>query len=209
VSAPQTGFTNIGVGADGSLWGVVAEAEAVGGSNIFCLVPTTTQTGVAQVKVLSQLMQNHVLATPVTGDSQLSVTCDASGELQLFSLGSNGHVYQTSQDETSDSGWSVLDLVYPGIAAFVGCVTNPDDTITVVAADGITGVYLLQLPATFNPTLPAWIQLPAIAVAGIRTGIGPDGSAVILVYNATESSTYGQSVYMLGQSNGTYSWGIR
>ncbi|MFZ1007963.1 MAG: hypothetical protein WAN65_14075 [Candidatus Sulfotelmatobacter sp.] len=163
---------------------------------------TTSGDAVPQAKVVSQLMQNHRLATPVTGDSLLSVSTDGTGELQLFSIGSSGHVFQTYQDENSDSGWSLRDLQYPGVAAFVGCVTNLDNSITVVAADGKTGVDLLQLPATFNPTLPSWIQLPAINVRGIRTGNAPDGSAVICIYNGTDCN-----FYMLGQSNGSYSWG--
>jgi hypothetical protein len=161
-----------------------------------------SDSSVPSVKVLSQLMQNHRLATPVTGDSQLSVTQDPTGQLELFSIGSSGHVCQTYQDEDSDTGWSLRDLQYPGVAAFLACVTNPDKSVNVAAADGNLGVYLLQLPATFSETLPPWIQLPAMNIRGIRAGVGPDGSSVICIYNGQDNN-----FYMLGGSNGSYNWG--
>jgi len=159
-------------------------------------------------KVLSQLLQNHRLATPVTGTTALSVITDSTGELQAFSIGSSGDVYWLYQDPNSDTGWSMNDLAFPGKAAFVAAVLNPDKTVSVVASSAGTP-YIINFAATPGTTSFPWTALPATNVAAITMNVGgisagnmPDGTSVIVVYNFTDTQ-----FYMLSLSNGTYSWG--
>jgi hypothetical protein len=156
---------------------------------------------VSQFKVLSQLMQNHRLAAPVTGNSQIAAARDGSGEISAFSIGSSGRVYQTYPDATSDTDWSVRDLSYPGTATAIACYADNDGTILLVAADGKTGIHQLIVPASTASPLPKWTSLPSIAAQSIAIGMSVAGAPAVCALSSA------QNIYWLQIANGAYTWG--
>jgi hypothetical protein len=156
----------------------------------------------SQFKVQSQLMQNHRLAAPVTGVSQVAAARDGSGQLSLFSVGSSGHVYQTYPDPASDTGWSVRDLSYPSTAIALASYANPDGTITLVAADGKTGIHQILLPASPASPLPKWTTLPSLAAQGVAIGMAPSGGPAVCACGKDNN------FYWLQIAKGAYTWGL-
>ena len=58
-------------------------------------------------------MQNYRVGSPLpTGTSRgvLASVAGPEGTLQLFSIGTNGHVFNIVPDASSDTGWSSIDM---------------------------------------------------------------------------------------------------
>lgn len=86
-----------------------------------------------QVKVDFQLMQNYRLGSPLpagAGRNALATAVGRDGSVQLFSIGTNGHVYNIFRDAASETGWSSEDMGGPPDGAPVEVVAGND-------ADGV------------------------------------------------------------------------
>jgi hypothetical protein len=78
-------------------------------------------------------MQNYRIGSPLpagTGRAALASAVDAAGTLQLFSIGTNGHVFNIVPDPSSDTGWSSFDMGMPNGRPVVEVVGGTD-------ADGV------------------------------------------------------------------------
>lgn len=96
-----------------------------------------------QPAVTSQLMQNYRLATPFIAGSQISTALNiTTNQTELFSIGSNGHIYNLYLEPQSDTGWSQIDLNFPGEAKYVVAGNNPDGGIVVYATSMDNTVYM-------------------------------------------------------------------
>src|SRR5271166_5835026 len=83
----------------------------------------------------SKLMQNYRVAKPVGGEAQVATTLDESGALQIFTVGTNGSVYNVYQDSRSDTGWSLRDTRFPGKAKLLAVGKARDGVLTLVVCD--------------------------------------------------------------------------
>lgn len=100
----------------------------------------TTTDPTPEISVSTQLLNDYRLATPVSGVGQVCTAKDGAGVLHLFSIGSDGRVYEIHPDIASDTGWTRLDLGFPGgsdryRARLLAAGTEPDGTVTVFACD--------------------------------------------------------------------------
>src|SRR5690349_18105921 len=71
-------------------------------------MPNTTST--PQILVASKLMQYYRVFTAVSAATQIEAVRDRNGNLQLFTLGSDGYLYNLWQDPTSDTGWNMVPM---------------------------------------------------------------------------------------------------
>ncbi|HEY7294098.1 MAG TPA: hypothetical protein VH916_03610, partial [Dehalococcoidia bacterium] len=108
---------------------------------------TTMQTSTAPatatqlVGVTSELMQDYRLATPVTAGAQIALAPTTSGQVEVFSIGTNYHIYNIYPDPGSDTGWSQVDLNFPAKAEYVAVTTDSSGAATVYAADNDNNLY--------------------------------------------------------------------
>ena len=71
------------------------------------------RTRATQVSIDTRLMQNYRVGSPLpagTGRGALAAAVDANGALQLFSIGTNDHVFNIFPDASSDTGWNSVDM---------------------------------------------------------------------------------------------------
>ena len=92
-------------------------------------------------QIESSLSQHYRLANPVRGN-KIAPLCDHSGVQHVFSVGSDNHVYDIYQDPTSDTGWSRVDMGWPGSAKIVALTAG-------IEADGTTIVFVADADASF------------------------------------------------------------
>ncbi len=62
----------------------------------------------------SSLIEDVYLHGPVSAQARVTVTPDRSGDLQIFSVGTDNHLYTFSPDPSSETGWQQTDLGSPG-----------------------------------------------------------------------------------------------
>src|SRR6478735_3646390 len=88
----------------------------------------------ATVSVGSKLMQNYRLSAPVAAGTDYALAPTDSGEVEVFSIGTDGHLYNIYPDSGSDTNWSLADMQFPGGAAVaVSAVHEPATGTTVYA----------------------------------------------------------------------------
>ena len=90
-----------------------------------------------QVSIDTRLMQNYRIGSPLpaaTGRAALASAVDADGTLQLFSIGTNGHVFNIVPDPASDTGWSSFDMGMPQDRPVVEVVGGTDTDGVMFAA---------------------------------------------------------------------------
>ena len=93
----------------------------------------------------TRLTQQYRLASPV-GGAQIAPMRDKQGVLHVFTLGSNGRVYDVYQDPTSDSGWSIRDMQFSRSeqAVAIAAGLEKDGTTILFAGDGAGKLYHLR-----------------------------------------------------------------
>jgi hypothetical protein len=131
-----------------------------------------------QVSFSSQLMQNYRLAKPVSAGSQIVAVANASDPTAVFSI-ANGHVFYIFSDPTSDTGWNITDLQFPGTAVYLAATFIPTTGVfSVIAADANNNLY-----GTAGPSWPAsWGKSTVNLPTGVNVGQ--------LKYAATPSEPY-------------------
>lgn len=120
----------------------VADAQAV---------PSTS----AQLTIQSSLMKGYRRATPAQAGKQVSVAQGADGNLQVFTIGSQGEVNNIFRDSKSDTGWSSVNLNLPVKATALATSNEPDGTIVVVASGIDNHVYCIR-DARWNSAWHDW-----------------------------------------------------
>lgn len=88
-------------------------------------------------------MQNYLLLTPVSASTQLTTLINATGEVEVFSLGSDGQVYWFSPDTESDSGWAQATLPFTGtVQSIAAGLTSDGQRIVFAGIDQLC--YLME-----------------------------------------------------------------
>ena len=103
-----------------------------------------------QVFATSKFMQSYRHESPVSGETQVLAvaTPGAAGEVDLFSIGSNGHLLLIQPDPASETGWSQLDLnTAAGSLGFAGKVKQVD-----AAVDARGNPHVAAVVGTDDPT---------------------------------------------------------
>ncbi len=96
--------------------------------------PATGQaTGQPSAAVTVELMQDFQRFTPASASAGFCVVPTSSGDAELYTLDNNGHVWRTTPDPSSDTGWTTLDLEFG---------SDPAVALTaVLSSSGITYVF--------------------------------------------------------------------
>jgi hypothetical protein len=123
----------IRAGADSGDAGEPGAVTATSNNDLY----RTSQQG-PQLAVTSQLMTDYRLARAVSAIGAVALAPTGGGQVEVFSVGSDGHVYNVYPDGGSDTGWSVTDLDLGGRANFVAAVRDAD----------VTSVYALDTSNT-------------------------------------------------------------
>jgi hypothetical protein len=71
------------------------------------------ETQTPQVLVNSQLTQNYRIASKLGSNSEVHTLLDATGAMHILFVGSDQHAYDVFTDDSSDTGWTVVDLGFP------------------------------------------------------------------------------------------------
>ncbi|MDD5036759.1 MAG: hypothetical protein PHE55_18680, partial [Methylococcaceae bacterium] len=153
-----------------------------------------------QISFRSRLMQNYRLALPVSGKSGLATCPTAGQDIELYSIGTNGAIYNIYRDPNSDTGWSATNLKFsispnvPGHAAYVTAALNPDGSTTVWAVDSSNAqiVYYLQGGSSgspdrwddFNWQIVTDSCLDTLIIGGLQTVYDPSGNPYLAAYNS-------------------------
>lgn len=172
-------------------------------------------TATQLVGVTSELMQDYRLATPVTAATQIALAPTASGQVEVFSIGANNHIYNIYPDPGSDTGWSQVDLNFPAKAQYVAVTTDPSGAITVYAADNANNLYSIVGP----PWGSGWQTLPnhnfidpnqKLKVGGLRSYADSGGNDFLIVLDTTlvqDGTTAAESGYYIFTAQGWQSFG--
>ena len=121
-----------------------------------------------QVSFSSQLMQNYRLGKPVSAGTQIVAVPSEGDPTAVFSLGTAGQVFYIFSDPTSDTGWNITDLQFPGTAVYLAAIFSPvSGQYYVAAADANNNTYGIT-----GPTWPAsWTKATIFAPApGVNVG---------------------------------------
>jgi len=110
------------------------------------------------ISVKSNLMEDYRLGAPPPMSEEYAVIFSTPDDPETFVVPVDGHVYDIYPDSTSDTGFSVLDLAFPGTAASVAAAIASDGTITVYASG--TDNSLWSLSYSVRPVTATWQSVP-------------------------------------------------
>ncbi|MEO1370138.1 MAG: hypothetical protein AAFX50_23390, partial [Acidobacteriota bacterium] len=97
---------------------------------------TRVKTGEAtSFLIRSELMQNYAMARPIGSAPNLGSAVDRTGAVQVFSLGSDGDLYNTYPTEALEAGWGVRRLDAPAEITSFAVGSELAGHILVVACD--------------------------------------------------------------------------
>ena len=61
-------------------------------------------------KFNTKFMQNYQVSAPVVSGTKIITSKNRNGDLELFSIGGDGNIYNIFEDSTSDTGWNQIQL---------------------------------------------------------------------------------------------------
>ena len=135
----------------------------------------------------SRLMENYVLESPVNGGSDITTVRDVNNQLNAFTIGTNGRVYQTFPDQQSDTGWNQIDIGIKAKKIAAGLTT--DNLLIVYAYNDDNGGTLLYVQQTAGGQWAAPVSLPgSFPNASIATHNFDDG--FYFAYSTREMTSY-------------------
>jgi hypothetical protein len=143
----------------------------------------------------SKFMENFRVASPVNAGSEVLTACNAQGDVELFTVGTDGTLWNFHPDPSSDTGFSASALGLKGSVAAVG--VDNGGSIIVFAAEGTSLSYVREVNqpgARWSAPVPVDVPVGAgaIRIARIITGqIG--GLLYVGVLTQTRSILSGQS----------------
>lgn len=157
-----------------------------------------------QLQVDARLTQHYRLANPF-GGSKIAPLCDAQGRFHVFTLGSDGHLYEVYQDPGSDSGWSKADMQFTGsgIQAFAAGVGS--DGITMVfVGDSAGNMYSIRDVRWST----GWQQFGSVSfppIVAVQTCHDHAGELRCTVQSTGDDSVY---LYWMDYTQSNNNWGL-
>jgi hypothetical protein len=107
----------------------------------------------------TKFMQNYRVSSPVNGGAEVAAVRNSSGDVELFTIGSDGTVWNFYPDPTSDTGYSGVSMGVQGTTVSAGVDNNGD--IVVFAGSGLQLFYVVEIDsATSRWSTPVAVQLP-------------------------------------------------
>jgi hypothetical protein len=92
----------------------------------------------------ARFMQNYVVEAAVSSQGQIVTAQNATGDLEVFSIATNGDVYEIYPDPTSDTGWSRVAV---GVTAdWIAAGASTEHPIVLFAANQGHVSYVVQTP---------------------------------------------------------------
>jgi hypothetical protein len=83
---------------------------SAGANQQWFLYPVASLDQNPQIVVETKFMQNYRVSSPVNGSNEIATVCNTNGQTELFTVGSDGNVYAFSPDESSETGYSRVQL---------------------------------------------------------------------------------------------------
>src|SRR4051812_4873708 len=112
------------------------------GSSVLDEAPSKTKgnamgsVGPRLISVSSQLAQSYRQASPFVAGGRTATAYNPSAlQTEVFTVGTDGHLRNLYPDGASDTGWSVVDLLFPRKLKLMNAGTRADGTIVVYVVD--------------------------------------------------------------------------
>lgn len=139
----------------------------------------------ASFLVRSELMQNYTTAQAFSSSPNLASALDAEGDVQLFSVGTSGEVFNVFPSTRAENGWGIRPLHAPVAVEQLAVGTEPGGTVVLLVCGSDSHVYWKS-----DETWSAWIDLGQpfgqMTVQALRVGYDRAGE-VIFQAIATQS----------------------
>jgi hypothetical protein len=118
----------------------------------------------------TKFMQNYRAASPVNGGAEVAAVCNGSGDVELFTIGSDGTVWNFYPDSTSDTGYSGVSTGLQGTSISAGVDNNGN--IVVFAGNGLQLFYIVEIDSsTSRWSTPTVVPVPlppsAVRIAAV------------------------------------------
>ena len=109
----------------------------------------------------SLLVEDVYLHSPISSDLDAAAVVDARGDLQIFTIGTDGHIYNLSADGSSDTGWRQQDLGPPNSNRpdLIAAGRTPDGHLVVCVADAADAMVCVREQLDDSSWRP-WRQIP-------------------------------------------------
>ncbi|CAB1276138.1 hypothetical protein [Candidatus Nitrosacidococcus tergens] len=148
------------------------------------LSEVSAQTAMIPPTCTSQLMQNYRLAAPIFAGTQIAAAPNRSnGQSEVYSIGTDGHVYRISMDSGSDTGWNVSDRKFPGKATHLAVAGNLNGSVDIYASDEQNRNSQIYIESSYL-SLASGIGNNALQVFGIQK----DGFAYVVTYQDAQGN---------------------
>jgi hypothetical protein len=143
----------------------------------------------ASFLVRSELMQNYTTAQAFSSSPNLASALDAEGDVQLFSVGSTGEVFNVFPSERAENGWGIRPLHAPVAVTELAVGTEPGGTVVLLVCGSDSHIYWKS-----DETWSAWIDLGQpfgqMTVQALRVGYDRNGE---VIFQAIATQSYPQN----------------
>lgn len=121
--------------------------------------PELTDTPQPQIVTETKFMQNYRAASAVNGGSEVVAVRNGGGDVELFTVGSDGTVWNFYPDPNSDTGYSGVSTGLQGATVSAG--VDGGGNIVVFAGSGLQLFYVVESGSTTSRwSTPATVQVP-------------------------------------------------
>ena len=121
--------------------------------------PEIADTPAPQTVTETKFMQNYRVASPVNGGAEVAAVRNGTGDVELFTIGSDGTVWNFYPDPTSDTGYSGVSTGLQGATVSAGVDNNGD--IVVFAGSGLQLFYVVEIDsANSRWSTPVAVPVP-------------------------------------------------
>lgn len=161
-----------------------------------------------QISFSSQLMQNYRLGKPVSTGTQIVAVQNGGEPTGVFSLGTAGHVFYIFSDPTSDTGWNITDLQFPGTAVYLAAMFVPiTGLFYVAAADANNNLYGITGPDWPASWTKSTILGPAAGNVGqLKYASDPSPTEQGIIFMQDSTTIYIPTPTVLGPDNVLWQW---
>ena len=119
--------------------------------------PEIADTPAPQTVTETKFMQNYRVASPVNGGAEVAAVRNGTGDVELFTIGSDGTVWNFYPDPTSDTGYRGVSTGLQGATVSAGVDNNGD--IVVFAGSGLQLFYVVEIDSA-NSRWSAPVAVP-------------------------------------------------
>ncbi len=133
----------------------------------------------ASFLVRSELMQNYTTAKAFNDRPNLASALDAEGDVQLFSVGTNGEVFNVFPSARAENGWGIRPLHAPVEVEQLAVGTEPGGAVVLLVCGEDSHIYWKS-----DEPWSAWIDLgqpfgdPNMMVLALRAGYDRTGELI-------------------------------